>query len=346
LQRLTAIGAHIFVEITFFNEKIITMIKSFISFLLLLSQVQISHSQNSYSTYKSQTWEQVKGSGKLIQLNPSIDSFKSIVIQNVNMKINVETGSPVCALNISIDDNLKDFLKWTVKDQILTLSLDLSGGAQRRWLSENHSVITIKVPSIDNLINSGNGSIGMNFKTQKQFTLATDGNPDIKLAGQVGELTIQSNGNADIQAGHLLADRIILSSKGNADIKVNTQSLVRKEIEGNNDIVNLFVEQQTLQTTGSNNDAETLISIRLKNNSLLPGKYTLVSYQPGETGNGTQSFVLMSYSSRLFRFPVNTKLYLANKDQVNTVMSGASLTNQAPFLVIKKEDQGKTFLTK
>jgi hypothetical protein len=346
LQRLTVIGDPIFVETTFFNKKIVAMIKSFISFLLLLTQFQISHSQNQYSNYQGRTWEQITGSGKLLQLNPSIDAFKSIVINNVNMKINVETGAPGCALNISIDDNLKDFLKWTVKDQILALSLDLGGGSQPRWLSENNTVITIKAPSIDSLVNSGNGRIGLNLEKLKQFTLATEGNPDIKLAGQVDELTIQSNGNADIQAGELLADRITISSNGNADIKVNTQNLVRKEIEGNNDIVNLFDEQQKLQKAGSNNDVVSFISIRLKNNSLLPGKYTLVSYQPGETGNGTQSFVLMSYASRLFRFPVNTKLYLANKEQVNTVMSGASLTNQAPFLVIKKEDQGKTFLTK
>jgi hypothetical protein len=86
-----------------------------------------------------------------------------------------------------------------------------------------------------------------------------------------------------------------------------------------------------------------LISFKLKNNSVLPTKVTVISYRPDETGNGTNSFVLMSYCSRTFKFPTGTKIYLANADQVNTVMSGAKIDQQNPFLIVKKEDESQIF---
>ena len=41
--------------------------------------------------------------------------------------------------------------------------------------------------------------------------------------------------------------------------------------------------------------------------------------------------------------PPGTKLYLANQKQVDIVMGGKSIDNGKPFLVIKKEDDNKTF---
>ncbi len=93
----------------------------------------------------------------------------------------------------------------------------------------------------------------------------------------------------------------------------------------------------------SNVDGPALISIKIKNNSLLPSKVTLISYRPDETGNGTNGFVIGPYGSKTLKFPVGTKLYLANSGQVNTVMRGAKITDQPPFLSVKKEDEGKSF---
>ena len=75
----------------------------------------------------------------------------------------------------------------------------------------------------------------------------------------------------------------------------------------------------------------------------MPAKVTLISYRPDQTGNGTTGFFLISYGTKSLRFPVGTKIYLANNQQVNTVMSGATIADQAPFLLVKKEDAGKSF---
>lgn len=84
------------------------------------------------------------------------------------------------------------------------------------------------------------------------------------------------------------------------------------------------------------------VTIYLKNNSILPKKVTLISYQPGETGNGTSGFVLMPFASRKYTFTKGTKIYLAKQKQVDTVMGGGRL-NDEPFLIVKQEDHGKSF---
>ena len=97
------------------------------------------------------------------------------------------------------------------------------------------------------------------------------------------------------------------------------------------------------QTNNTKQPVQKNIAFKLKNNNLLPSKVTLISYQPGENGNGTAGFMMGSYGTKLFRFPVGTKIYLANSQQKNTVMSGASIIDQPPFLTVKVGDEGKVF---
>jgi hypothetical protein len=84
------------------------------------------------------------------------------------------------------------------------------------------------------------------------------------------------------------------------------------------------------------------ITFFLKNNSLLPKKITLVSYRPDRSGNGTNGFILLPFTSRQCTYPAGTKLYLASRQQVDTVMSGNRLQDK-PFLIVKEGDEGKTF---
>jgi hypothetical protein len=80
-----------------------------------------------------------------------------------------------------------------------------------------------------------------------------------------------------------------------------------------------------------------LISIKLYNNSLLPRKIKLISYQPNEQGNNTQTFFLLPYSSKSLSFPVGTRLYLASQEQINTVMSGKPI-QAAPWHTVSRAD--------
>lgn len=280
------------------------------SMLLLLGISAASCSQNNYSNYNGQKWEQLEGSGKLITLNPAIGAFSVIEINHVHVQIKIETGTAEYSMNILIDDNLKDFFKWDQADSILKLSFDFSGGKYPRWLSHNNTIITIKTPSLYKLVNKGNGKMEINLQNQAVFNLFSNGNPDIKLIGKITELNLQSSGNADILAGELVAGKITLSTNGNADVQVNTKNLVEKEIRGNNEITNLYGVSKKVQLPDNDSlyDEKTgMIRFKIKNNSALPENITLISYRPDRTGNGTIMFTLIPLGIKNLRFPVGTK---------------------------------------
>jgi hypothetical protein len=85
------------------------------------------------------------------------------------------------------------------------------------------------------------------------------------------------------------------------------------------------------------------VTVRLRNPSLLPRKITLISYEPGTIGNGTTGCMLAPKGTKSFTFPVGTKLYLADSEQVDVVMSGKRIDSGKPFLTVKAEDAGQAF---
>lgn len=90
-------------------------------------------------------------------------------------------------------------------------------------------------------------------------------------------------------------------------------------------------------------NAPQLISFRVHNNSILPHKYTFIGYEPGTVGNWTNSVFLLPGAYHRFNCPVGTKIYRADRKQVDVVMGGGSIRNDVPFLTVKVEDAGKAF---
>lgn len=66
----------------------------------------------------------------------------------------------------------------------------------------------------------------------------------------------------------------------------------------------------------------TAVTFKFKNSSIFPKKLTLISYTPGDGGNGTQGFWMWPGGTKEFSFKEGTKLYLANQKQVGVVMGG------------------------
>jgi hypothetical protein len=85
------------------------------------------------------------------------------------------------------------------------------------------------------------------------------------------------------------------------------------------------------------------IKFKLKNSSWLPKRYTVISYEPGQPGNGTNGFYLFPGFSKSFTFKAGTRIYVADQKQVGVVMSGARIDNDPPFRLITREDNNKTF---
>jgi hypothetical protein len=87
-----------------------------------------------------------------------------------------------------------------------------------------------------------------------------------------------------------------------------------------------------------------MIKIKLQNSSLLPKRVTIITYQPGDSGNATEQVTVLPKSKKERTYREGTKLYLADSRQVDVVMSGKRIDQNKPFLVVKKEDAGKTFV--
>jgi hypothetical protein len=89
-------------------------------------------------------------------------------------------------------------------------------------------------------------------------------------------------------------------------------------------------------------DSNKRIGVKFRNATILPKKIVFISYEPNTTGNNTTISVLMPFCSKRFRFKQGTKIYIANAEQVNKVMGGKRIDNETPFLIVKKENRGKT----
>jgi hypothetical protein len=84
------------------------------------------------------------------------------------------------------------------------------------------------------------------------------------------------------------------------------------------------------------------IKFKFKNSSIFPKKLTLISYTPGDNGNGTQGFWMWPGGTKEFSFNEGTKLYMANQKQVDTVMGGNRIDNEKPFLTVTRETASQT----
>jgi hypothetical protein len=83
------------------------------------------------------------------------------------------------------------------------------------------------------------------------------------------------------------------------------------------------------------------VSVTFKNNSILPRKYTFVTYSPTQKGNSTNGFVLAPYATKTIKDEVGTALFLAEQKEVSVVMSGKKIKSE-PFLIFNEDLNNKT----
>jgi hypothetical protein len=94
------------------------------------------------------------------------------------------------------------------------------------------------------------------------------------------------------------------------------------------------------QEKPAQNQTET-VTVTFKNNSLLPRKYTFVTYAPGSDENGTYGDMMAPGGTKEFKVVAGTTFYLADNQQKDIVMSGKKLSGK-PFYTAVMKDNGKT----
>ena len=103
---------------------------------------------------------------------------------------------------------------------------------------------------------------------------------------------------------------------------------------------------KTLNTEGrqaSKTRNGSIVNVRFRNNSLLPRKVTIITYRPDESGNGTNGVFMLPGATIQRSYAIGTKVFIADQQQVDMVMSGKRIDTNKPFLAVQKENEGKTF---
>jgi hypothetical protein len=97
----------------------------------------------------------------------------------------------------------------------------------------------------------------------------------------------------------------------------------------------LFAAGVVIPLVGSaQNEAPKTVRFELQNKSVLFSKRTLIAYEPSQMGNSTSGLFFLPFQKKEFCFAVGTKLYFANRRQVDIVMDGRRIDTEKPFLEV------------
>jgi hypothetical protein len=313
----------------------------------------------------------LRGSGKLVSLTPEVADFNKISVEMHATTI-VEVGKPK-SIALEIDDNLVKLLdvKTSAFDNTLTIKFK---SIKTGWVESSNPIIRISVPTLSDFKQTWNGKTTINGVNGNTFRAENSGNGVVILRGsKVDNLNLISYGNGEIDADNLTATTVKIKADGNNNTHFNATNTYAANLRGNGEIVNKgkgTATERTISGNGSIGDTYTVktqnsdwktgktteevvqkgqnagiqkVKISLKNNGALPRKFMIITYQPSDNGsNGTSGTLLMPTFSKEFEFEVGTRIFIANSQQVDTVMGGRKLEG-TPFLTVKAADNGQTF---
>lgn len=305
-------------------------------------------------------WNALKGSGKIITLNPKTINFDKIET-NLPGKMVIEVGKEK-SLSIEIDDNLSNFLtiKEDDKEHKLTFKFDFQEKEKKSWVQNTNIVVRVTMPEMSVFTQKSNSDAEISGLYGRYFRAENYGNGNIILRGaKVDKCDIDSQGNGDINAENLTAIQAKVRLRGNGDVRFNAAETYEARLNGNGNIQNIGTgtattidrqgngqvinrnQKSVKQEKNTDDKPQKKIKIQFQNNSALPRKVAFVFYEPSQKGsNSTSIKVLMPLTSAFFEVEVGTRFYNANREQVDVVMSGAKLTDK-PLYVVQSGDNGK-----
>jgi uncharacterized membrane protein YphA (DoxX/SURF4 family) len=262
----------------------------------------------------------LKGSGVILTQTFNYENFDKITIRDLHGKIQVELGMPY-AVSVSIDDNLNSLLQ--VSNNNGELKLELEGNENNRMYIEATNInIKISMPVLTAVKHFANSDISIIGISGQSLQIRGGGNGDIILQGKVEELEIEKDGNGDLKAGELIADKVRVKKSGNGDVFINSLSGFTANGSGNGDVVN-YNEGRPEPGSGIDGNGE----IRYKNQPTVAGMPVLkrvqvrINNETGQwmelivkfPGKGSYGIDLKAYGSVKEKVPVGTRFYQEGK---------------------------------
>lgn len=159
-----------------------------------------------------------RGSGIAATQTRILAPFTRIELAGAN-KLSVRVGSAQ-AVAVHGDDNLIDRVTTAVQDGTLLI------GNRGSFTTKQPMSVEVTVPSIENVVLSGSGSVEVHGVHAQQLTIRVPGAGSVSVSGTVDRLDANLSGTGDVRLGDLVARDVRATVSGTGHLEVHpTQSL-------------------------------------------------------------------------------------------------------------------------
>jgi hypothetical protein len=201
----------------------------------------------------------IKGNNIPATIRPVVSKIDALSIDNqFNGRVDIVIGGDSAFVEITIDENLKKYVRTEQKDGELKIFCAPVTKGKFYIETGNVAKIVVHSPSLSQLrygcngtvniinknrntlelINESNGSISYNGNNEK-LAISNLVNGEINLAGTVTRYSINFKANGRVDAGALVSDMVSIIGSGNATIVVNSR-VVSNTASGNFKLSNKF----------------------------------------------------------------------------------------------------------
>ena len=195
---------------------------------------------------KSNSSQPLRASGQMVQETKQVAPFTEIQTEQFPANLTVEVGGKESSVAISLDSNLRQYLRIDQQNGVLILTFADSLG-KPFWTSELgkpfwNSIATIRVtirtPRLIGFRHGSNSDVLVQGLSGDRFDLANQANGNVTLRGKVTTLNVISAANGEVRANDLIAQTANVVSMANATLRINAQA-VKEVNSGHGQVINV-----------------------------------------------------------------------------------------------------------
>ena len=185
------------------------------------------------NTSKSNSSQPLRASGQIVQETKQVAPFTEIQTEQFPANLTVEVGGHESSVAISLDSNLRPYLRLNQKDGVLILTFADSLGkpfwtselGKPFWNSISSIRVTIRTPRLIGFRHGSNSDVLINGLSGEWFDLANNANGTVTLRGKVTTFNVVSAANGDVRADDLITQTANVMLTANANLRINAQAV-------------------------------------------------------------------------------------------------------------------------
>ena len=192
--------------------------------------------------FSQRNFRRIKGNGHIIKHTEAIPAFNRINAGAADNITILTKGSAPYSVMIETDENILNVIRASVKNKTLSFSYANINPTKLKFYVTVPSLVSLRasgasvIKSADTLggqmfkvTASGAANVKLFLKYQ-QVVAHASGASDIYLSGKTKKLTVDASGAADIKTPHLIADSVFAKATGAAEVRVNAQKFLSKDV--------------------------------------------------------------------------------------------------------------------